>query len=112
MQPKQKQDEPKPRAPQPGAPPSKPPANSPATKLYEAKPGFANYYFNKVERDRLLAASQAQSDFHDAAGEWSATGRIELKNGPAPCQLTMREDHPTTGSGRTVVALKLGPNHT
>jgi serine protease Do len=115
MQLQQKQDEPRPRPPQPGpphpgAPQTRPPANSPATKLYEAKPGFANYYFNKIERDRLLAVSRAQSDFHDAAGEWSATGRIELKNGPAPFQITMREDPSATGSSRTLISLKLGPN--
>src|SRR5207248_9776526 len=98
-----------PGPPQPGSPP-RPPASSPATKLYEAKPGFANYYFNKLERDRLLTASRAQSDFHDAAGEWSATGRIELKNGPAAFQVTMREDPAAAGSPRTVINLKLGPN--
>jgi serine protease Do len=31
-------------------------ASGPAAKFYEAKPGFANYYFNKLERDKLLAA--------------------------------------------------------
>jgi S1-C subfamily serine protease len=110
MQLQQKQEEAKPRAPQPGPPPARPPASSPATKLYEAKPGFANYYFNKIERDRLLAASRAQSDFHDAAGEWSATGRIELKNGPLPFQMTMREDRSAAGLARTVIGLKLGPS--
>jgi S1-C subfamily serine protease len=108
MQLQQKQDETKPRPPQPGAPPARPPASSPATKLYEAKPGFANYYFNKIERDRLLAASRVPSDFHDAAGEWSATGRMELKNGPAAFQVTMREG--LAGSSRTTISLKLGPN--
>jgi serine protease Do len=110
MQLQQKPDETKPRPPQPGSPPARPPASSPASKLYEAKPGFANYYFNKIERDRLLAASRAQSDFHDAAGEWSATGRIELKNGPTPFQLTMREDPAAGGSPRTIISFKLGPN--
>jgi S1-C subfamily serine protease len=115
MQLQQKQEETKSRAPQPGPPQPgppqpRPPANSPATKLYEAKPGFANHYFNKIERDRLLAASRAQSDFHDAAGEWIATGRIELKSGPAPFQVTMREDQAAAGAARTIISLKLGSN--
>src|SRR5262249_21383663 len=29
---------------------------SPAMKYFKAKPGFANYYFNELERDRQLAA--------------------------------------------------------
>jgi S1-C subfamily serine protease len=109
MQLQQKQEETKPRAPQPGPPQPGPPASSPATKLYEAKPGFANYYFNKIERDRLLAASRAQTDFHDAAGEWIATGRIELKTGPAAFQVNMSEQA-AAGSARTTISLKLGPN--
>jgi S1-C subfamily serine protease len=110
MQLQQKQEETKPRAPQPGPPQPRPPATSPATKLYQAKPGFANYYFNKIERDRLLAACRAQSDFHDAAGDWNATGRIELKSGPAAFQVTMREEQAAPGSTRTVIGLKLGAN--
>src|SRR5262245_50892108 len=41
--------------PQPGAPKSVP-GSGPAAKLYEERAGYANYYFNKLERDRLLAA--------------------------------------------------------
>src|SRR5262249_956369 len=63
-----------------------------------------------IERDRLLTAFRAQSDFHDVAGAWTAAGRIELKNGPANFQLTMREDEAAAGSARTIITLKLGPS--
>jgi serine protease Do len=63
---------------QPGQPGQKPPGNkppplpkSPATKLYEAKNGFANYYFNKLEQERLLKAFHKHGDFSKATGDWS-----------------------------------------
>jgi len=58
--------------PTPGPPrPKTPPRFSPATKFYEPKPGFANYYFNKVERDRLLAEFRKHGDFSAATGPWT-----------------------------------------
>jgi S1-C subfamily serine protease len=53
-------------------------AKSPAKKLHEEKKGFANYHFNRVERDRVLAASRRHGDFATAAGNWSLAGTIEL----------------------------------
>jgi hypothetical protein len=44
---------------------------SPAAKFYEAKEGFANYYFNKLERDRILAALKNQGDFSSLTGKWT-----------------------------------------
>src|SRR5262249_52153786 len=51
---------PRPRGPQPPQQPKGPP--SPALKFYEAKKGFANFYFNRQERDRLLAAFRKHGD--------------------------------------------------
>ena len=52
--------------------PPQPPANSPAAKFYEARPGFANYYFNRMARDKLLAAFAAKTgDFSTVRGDWS-----------------------------------------
>ena len=49
-----------------------PPAGTEAAKLFIAKPGFANYYFNKLERDRLLKA------FHQKTGDFSGLpGRLD-----------------------------------
>src|SRR6516165_10192690 len=36
---------------------------SPASKYYQPKPGFSNFYFNKLEQDRLLAAFHKHGDF-------------------------------------------------
>jgi S1-C subfamily serine protease len=87
------QPRPQPR-PQPGprpAPGPRPPQprqpavpNSPALKLYEAKTGFANYYFNRMERDRLLKAFHKHGDFSKASGDWGVrtTGTLYAGAGP------------------------------
>ena len=41
------------------------------TKLYEAKDGFTNYYFNKQERDRILKEFASHGKFTDVAGTWT-----------------------------------------
>jgi serine protease Do len=70
-----------PKPPENPARPKKPIPNSPATKLYVAKDGFANFYFNKQERDRLLAAFRTHGDFAKLAGAWKmeADGTIKAK---------------------------------
>ena len=49
------------------APPPKG-GESPAAKMYKAKKGFANCYFNELERDQLLAAFKKHGDFTAVAG--------------------------------------------
>ncbi len=59
-------------APGPGGRPAEAKLEGPAAKFYEAKPGFANYYFNKMQRDRLLAEMKTfGSDFSKAQGSWT-----------------------------------------
>ena len=66
-------------APNPGAAKA---AKSPAAKMVEAKKGYANFYFNKVETDRLLAAFKKQhGDATKFTGSWEATGEIKLADG-------------------------------
>jgi serine protease Do len=60
----------------PGAPKGPP---SPAAKYYEAKEGFANYYFNKLEQDRLLKGLRNHGDFSTVAGNWTLEGTVRLK---------------------------------
>jgi len=55
--------------PRPGPGPQ-PDTKSPANKLFEAKAGFANFYFNKQEQERLLKALHKHGDFSKAAGNW------------------------------------------
>ncbi len=43
--------------------------------LYVSKPGFANYYFNQMQQDRLLDALRDSSNFSDRKGTWSLIGK-------------------------------------
>jgi serine protease Do len=74
-----------PGPPQPGQPGPKPvivgppPAVGPGAKFYEAKPGFANFYFNRQEQKRLAEAFRKNGDFTKLAGPWILDGTIRLK---------------------------------
>ena len=52
---------------------------SPAAKYYQPKPGFSNFYFNKLEQDRLLAAFHKHGDFSSLGGKWTIDGGVRLK---------------------------------
>jgi len=80
--------------PKPGQP-MQPIPNSPATKLYEAKPGYANYYFNKQERDRVLSTFRPKyADLTKVPKEWVIEGDGELgaRNGTASFTLTEEKE--------------------
>lgn len=53
-------------------------ADSPAAELYEEKDGFANWYFNLVEQDRLMTAFREHGDFSTLSGDWSFDGNYEM----------------------------------
>jgi S1-C subfamily serine protease len=75
----------------PPAPP-KPPEESPATKLYEEKAGFANYYFNRKARERLLAQFAKQGDFKDLKGKWTWTGTVQFEDrSPVSIEVVLEE---------------------
>jgi S1-C subfamily serine protease len=69
--------------PRPPPVPAGPP--SPAAKLYKAKEGFANYYFNETAQKRLLDAFTKNGDFSKLAGDWTINldGNL-LAGGGAP----------------------------
>jgi serine protease Do len=46
-------------------------------KHFEERRGYANYYFNRLERDRVLKAWAAVSDFRSASGPWTIAGPLE-----------------------------------
>jgi serine protease Do len=76
--------QPKP-APKPKSGAQKPGSSkSPTAKMYEAKPGFANYYFNRMEQERLLKAFHKHGDFSKATGDWNmrTSGTLYAGNGP------------------------------
>jgi S1-C subfamily serine protease len=53
-------------------------------KLIKPKTGFANYYFNELNRDRVWKSFQSRGDFSTAAGtwklsgEWASAGKVEV----------------------------------
>ena len=65
---------PKPILPKGGGPPK---SDSPAAKLYQQKTGYANFHFNELQRDKLLAAAKAHGDFAAVAGTWAAEGTYD-----------------------------------
>jgi hypothetical protein len=54
-------------------------AKSPANKLYKAEKGFANYYFNELQQNRLMTAFKKHGDFSTLTGDWSIEGDAQLK---------------------------------
>jgi serine protease Do len=53
-------------------------------KLIKPRIGFANYYFNELNRDRVWKSFQSRGDFSSAAGawklngDWAGGGKVEL----------------------------------
>jgi S1-C subfamily serine protease len=83
--------------------------DSPAAKLYESKPGFANFYFNKLERDRLWTDFRKQGDFTDSAGGWTIEGEFEINQKKSPAKIVLSEEKSVDGkSTKAVVRLTLG----
>jgi S1-C subfamily serine protease len=68
----------KPKQPQQAQRPQNAPAG-PAAKMYKAKAGFANYYFNEQERDRLLKDFRKLGDFTKQAGQFQMSGTAMIK---------------------------------
>jgi S1-C subfamily serine protease len=112
---------PKPQQPLPPRPPrsperrspaprdSGPAKESPAAKFYEAKPGFANFYFNKLERDRLWADFRKHGDFGGLPGGWTIDGEFEIHQKVTPATVILGEEKTPDGkSTRPVVRLTLG----
>jgi serine protease Do len=108
--------EPPPEAPMPGGPggprPGPPPRpeadpqklmpNSPAWKMVVTKPGASgmlNLYFNKLERDRLLAAFKKYGDFSGVGKQWTLTTEDEVKGRRSPGKVVVSEEKLDGGKG-------------
>lgn len=84
-QPDQPKDKPegKPKRPAP-RPAPQPPAMRPQApkppehlaKFYVEKPGFTNYYFNELERDRTLKGLLPLGDYSKETGTWKVSGTM------------------------------------
>jgi hypothetical protein len=71
--------------PQPGPQPAatRPPAHKPPehlAKYFVEKPGFTNYYFNELERDRTLQGLTALGDYSKETGTWKIGGALAPDN--------------------------------
>lgn len=72
-EPKKEPEQPPPDQPMP---PGHPKAEMPAelAKQFELKRGFANYYFNRQNQERVWKAFQAHGSFQDATSPWTLKG--------------------------------------
>lgn len=87
-------NQPKPqRPPQPGGPdPTQDKAKrSPAMKLFKAKKGYANWYFNEIEQKRLLTAFHKHGDFSNLTGAWTLEGTFNANDRKGPLALTISD---------------------
>ena len=55
---------------------------------FEEKKGFANYYFNKLHRDRVLKAWKSLGDFSQLGGRWILAGELAGGGGAFSFELT------------------------
>jgi S1-C subfamily serine protease len=53
----------------------KPPAE--VTRHYEERRGFANYYFNRQNRNRVWTRFSARGDFRSLGGAWKLAGKLD-----------------------------------
>lgn len=56
--------------------PVKPTTPESVAKLYKSKPGYSNYFFNEVERDRVWNAFAAQTNCLGRTGTWQLRGTL------------------------------------
>jgi S1-C subfamily serine protease len=83
----------KPKPLQPPASPKKGPLpDTPAAKFYEAKPSFANFYFNKQERDRLWSSFRKLGDFSTLTGTWTIDAELERNQKKGPARIVITEE--------------------
>jgi S1-C subfamily serine protease len=57
-------------------PRDKPQVPEEAAKLIKARPGYANYYFNELNRDRVWSAFTAKGNFGNVGGSWTLEGDL------------------------------------
>jgi hypothetical protein len=98
-----KLDGPAPKGPVPKGPvPIKGGGNPDAAAMYVTKKGYANWYFNELERKKLLEAFKKHGDFAAANGAWIAEGKYEMgeRKGDFRFEITEKDAEP-------LVAIKL-----
>jgi len=69
------------------APSARQPMPEIVARHFEAKRGYANYHFNRLNRDRVWKAWTARGDFGSLPGAWTISGPLE-GGGPFRFELT------------------------
>lgn len=77
-------------APQPAAPAPK--ATGAVAGMFEARKGYSNWYFNTLERDRLLTAFKAHGDFSAVPGTWVIEGAFKMPDREGPMRIEVAEN--------------------
>ena len=91
----------KPTQPAPKPPASEDSSKSPAKKLFKAKDGFANYYYNELQQKQLQEAFAKHGTFDTLKGDWTMLGKIDLTNRKGDIKLTWKE--PETGLSKMTI---------
>ncbi len=71
---------------------------------YEARSGFANYYFNKLNRDRIWKANLGRGDYTASPGAWAFSGDL-AGGGTFDLKLTDKEASIALPLGDTRLAI-------
>jgi serine protease Do len=87
--------------------PPKPKAFGEGAKFFEERKGFANYYFNRLERDRVLANAKKVADYTMAAGDWVWTGSFDREGRGGNFEFKL-EEVKEAGGTTPKVAVQLG----
>ncbi len=75
-----------------------------AAKMFKTKKGYANWYFNELERDKLLAEFKKHGDFSAVGGTWVAEGKYQRGDQPGDLRFEVTE---TKEDADPIVRLKL-----
>ena len=68
----------------------KPPMPKHVAKYFKTRSGYANYYFNRLERDRVYSALVREGDFTKSSGPWKLSGELS-GGGPVEIQLDTQQ---------------------
>jgi S1-C subfamily serine protease len=100
----------RPGAPRPGAP-QRPPAAKPPehlAKLFVERPGFSNYHFNQIERDRTLKGVLALGDYSKDTGTWKLSGTLAADETPFEFTLADKVAGLVLAGGKKAFVQELG----
>jgi S1-C subfamily serine protease len=100
------------KRPGPQMPNLRPPAPKPPehlAKFYVEKQGFTNYYFNELERDRILKGLSALGDYSKETGTWKLGGSLAPDSVPFEFTLGDKLAGLTLDAGKKAFVQELTP---